>query len=91
MIDGGCPARFTFHRDRPGPPPTTPAPTVLTRPTPADLPLCEAASGAAPSDAASAETGSSGTADGPVLCNHCGRTASNGLVCIGMCVADSGY
>jgi len=27
----------------------------------------------------------------PVLCGHCGRTASNGLVCIGMCVADSGY
>jgi hypothetical protein len=27
----------------------------------------------------------------PVLCEHCGRTASNGLVCIGMCVADSGY
>ena len=27
----------------------------------------------------------------PVLCCHCGRTASNGLVCIGMCVADSGY
>jgi len=26
-----------------------------------------------------------------VLCGHCGRTASNGLVCIGMCVADSGY
>ncbi|MEY4358568.1 MAG: hypothetical protein RLZZ631_54, partial [Cyanobacteriota bacterium] len=25
------------------------------------------------------------------LCEHCGRTASNGLVCIGMCVADSGY
>lgn len=29
--------------------------------------------------------------DEPVLCNHCGRTASNGLVCVGMCVADSGY
>ena len=27
----------------------------------------------------------------PVLCAHCGRTATNGLVCIGMCVADSGY
>jgi len=27
----------------------------------------------------------------PVLCGHCGRTANNGLVCIGMCVADSGY
>ncbi|MFM1811336.1 MAG: hypothetical protein RLZZ336_274 [Cyanobacteriota bacterium] len=27
----------------------------------------------------------------PVLCGHCGRTASNGLSCIGACVADSGY
>ncbi len=26
-----------------------------------------------------------------VLCGHCGRTARNGLTCIGMCVADSGY
>jgi hypothetical protein len=27
----------------------------------------------------------------PVLCHHCGRTARNGIACIGMCVADSGY
>lgn len=27
----------------------------------------------------------------PVLCQHCGRTASNGVSCEGMCVADSGY
>ncbi|QNJ05229.1 hypothetical protein SynMEDNS5_00485 [Synechococcus sp. MEDNS5] len=27
----------------------------------------------------------------PVLCNHCGRTASNGIRCLGMCVADSEY
>lgn len=27
----------------------------------------------------------------PVLCGHCGRTASNGIVCQGICVADSGY
>jgi hypothetical protein len=27
----------------------------------------------------------------PVLCQHCGRTASNGISCLGMCVADSGY
>ncbi len=27
----------------------------------------------------------------PVLCGHCGRTASNGLSCQGICVADSGY
>jgi hypothetical protein len=27
----------------------------------------------------------------PVLCRHCGRTASNGISCEGYCVADSGY
>jgi hypothetical protein len=27
----------------------------------------------------------------PVLCCHCGRTASNGISCQGICVADSGY
>ena len=27
----------------------------------------------------------------PVLCNHCRRTASNGIRCLGMCVADSDY
>ena len=27
----------------------------------------------------------------PVLCLHCGRTASNGISCQGSCVADSGY
>jgi Fe-S cluster biogenesis protein NfuA len=27
----------------------------------------------------------------PVLCNHCGRTASNGISCEGYCVADSNY
>ena len=26
-----------------------------------------------------------------VLCNHCGRTASNGIRCLGICVADSDY
>jgi len=27
----------------------------------------------------------------PVLCNHCKRTASNGVRCLGMCVADNEY
>jgi hypothetical protein len=27
----------------------------------------------------------------PVLCQHCGRTATNGISCEGACVADSGY
>ncbi len=41
--------------------------------------------------------GSSGDAQPPqsagerVLCSHCGRTASNGIGCQGICVADSGY
>ena len=28
---------------------------------------------------------------GKVLCNHCGRTASNGIRCLGICVADNEY
>ncbi len=26
-----------------------------------------------------------------ILCNHCKRTASNGIRCLGMCVADNEY
>ena len=26
-----------------------------------------------------------------VLCNHCGRTKSNGIRCLGICVADNDY
>jgi len=26
-----------------------------------------------------------------ILCQHCRRTASNGIRCLGMCVADSDY
>ena len=26
-----------------------------------------------------------------VLCNHCKRTANNGIRCLGMCVADNDY
>ena len=26
-----------------------------------------------------------------VLCNHCGRTESNGIRCLGFCVADNEY
>ena len=29
--------------------------------------------------------------DDIVLCNHCKRTASNGIRCLGMCVADNDY
>ena len=27
----------------------------------------------------------------PILCNHCKRTASNGVRSLGMCVADNDY
>ena len=27
----------------------------------------------------------------PILCNHCKRTASNGIRCLGICVADNDY
>ena len=26
-----------------------------------------------------------------ILCNHCGRTSSNGIRCLGICVADYEY
>tara|TARA_Y100001968_G_C18709442_1_gene415004 strand:- start:208 stop:387 length:180 start_codon:yes stop_codon:yes gene_type:complete len=26
-----------------------------------------------------------------ILCNHCGRTSSNGIRCQGICVADNDY
>ena len=26
-----------------------------------------------------------------ILCNHCGRTAGNGIRCLGICVADNEY
>jgi len=26
-----------------------------------------------------------------IICNHCKRTASNGVRCLGMCVADNDY
>ena len=27
----------------------------------------------------------------PILCNHCKRTVSNGIRCLGICVADNDY
>ena len=31
------------------------------------------------------------TGEDPILCNHCKRTVSNGVRCLGMCVADNDY
>jgi len=50
-----------------------------------------AATAASPGAAAGAAHADEPAANDPVLCGHCGRTASNGLSCIGACVADSGY
>ena len=40
---------------------------------------------------AGARDSASPSGEDRVLCNHCGRTARNGISCIGMCVADSDY
>ena len=37
----------------------------------------------------SAQESAGASARDRVLCSHCGRSASNGISCIGMCVADS--
>ena len=29
--------------------------------------------------------------DDPILCNYCLRTSSNGIRCMGICVADNDY
>ncbi len=56
-----------------------------------------AALGPAPSSTATATAPATaaatppGPAADPVLCQHCGRTAANGISCQGICVADSGY
>jgi hypothetical protein len=51
-------------------------------PPPGSAPPAGTAPSSPPVDAAAGE---------PILCGHCGRTASNGISCQGMCVADSGY
>lgn len=40
---------------------------------------------------AQASDPSRGETPEPILCGHCGRTATNGISCQGICVADSGY
>lgn len=58
---------------------TSPSPSTQTQPQPqAQTPPVREAPGSKP--------------DGdPLLCHHCGRTASNGISCQGYCVADSDY
>ncbi|MDA0292340.1 MAG: hypothetical protein O2922_10185 [Cyanobacteria bacterium] len=52
--------------------------------------MSEAIPPAAPTDT-DIETPESSKEIERVLCGHCGRTASNGISCQGICVADSGY
>ncbi len=61
----------------PGPLPAPPIPTLAPPPAQGATATRPAADLAASGD--------------PVLCGHCGRTASNGISCQGICVADSGY
>ena len=60
-----------------------------------DLPLAMTSQPAEKKSQLHAEQAPSAATDGddqdPVLCNHCRRTASNGIRCLGMCVADSDY
>ena len=60
------------------------APSIPGEATPAAARGLEAPAAASQAEAAAL------TAE-PILCGHCGRTASNGISCQGMCVADSGY
>ena len=66
---------LAVHSLLPGPGQSSGAPAAAPGP----------AGGAAP-----AQASPQATAD-PVLCQHCGRTANNGVSCEGICVADSGY
>ena len=42
-------------------------------------------------DNSSSEQNSAQENEEPILCPHCKRTASNGIKCKGICVADSDY
>lgn len=58
---------------------------------PAGLGPAPAPTPAGPTNVQPAAAGTPGPTTDPVLCQHCGRTASNGISCQGICVADSGY
>ena len=50
--------------------------------------VAESSTAAMSTDLAQPEAGQ---AEEKVLCEHCLRTSSNGIRCMGMCVADSDY
>jgi hypothetical protein len=71
------------------PKPTRTGRVPSSLPTP--MPESPAAGGARKAEPDPANEGSSRADDEPILCHHCGRTATNGISCVGACVADSGY
>jgi hypothetical protein len=92
-----APGQFDRH-DRCGTPlslaavslPSHDATAVSTTPRAISPPPSDSTAGSAPASSEPPRPLSAGD-DDPVLCDHCGRTAANGISCIGMCVADSGY
>lgn len=70
--------------------PSHDAPAVTTTPRAISPPASDPTAGSTTASSEPLRQLSVGD-DDPVLCDHCGRTAANGISCIGMCVADSGY
>ena len=46
---------------------------------------------ASPGNATGEERDIDTSSDERILCQHCRRTTSNGIRCLGMCVADNDY
>lgn len=46
---------------------------------------------ASPGNAAGEGMNTDSSGDERILCQHCRRTTSNGIRCLGMCVADNDY
>ncbi len=67
-----------------------PMDSVAVPPNNADMRSVAGSHTATPQASGVPQEGPQTTAE-PILCGHCGRTASNGISCQGMCVADSGY
>ena len=73
----------------PVPPSRAPMASAAAHPLRSDAAPAASRQGAA-TPAGSPSTGPTAAVE-PILCGHCGRTASNGISCQGICVADSGY
>jgi len=53
--------------------------------------MSQIASTTAPQPSSAPEPSTSKPAEAEILCPHCCRTATNGIKCQGICVADSSY